>query len=213
MQKRRVVAYIDGFNFYFRRLRNKPYRWLDLVAFIDAVFPNDEVVKVKYFTARVSGKFDQKKADRQALYLRALETIPRLEIIEGQYFTKAVSRRLVTPYINQHGETVSFSEIWHSDEKGSDVNLGSHLLNDAWMGIYDLAAVVTNDSDLSAPMRMSAELGKTITLLHPDNNTSKLLMRSATNALYIHDSHLHHAQLADAITLSNGRVIRKPDSF
>jgi hypothetical protein len=213
MQKRRVVAYIDGFNFYFRRLRNKPYRWLDLVAFIDGFFPNDEVVKVKYFTARVSGKFDQKKADRQALYLRALETIPRLEIIEGQYFTKAVSRRLVTPYLNQQGETVSFTEIWHSDEKGSDVNLGSHLLNDAWKNSYDLAAVVTNDSDLSAPMKMSAELGKTIALLHPDNNRSKQLVQCATHALYIHDSHLNQAQLPNAIALPNGRVIRKPDSF
>jgi hypothetical protein len=212
MQKRRVVAYIDGFNFYFRRLRNKPYRWLDLVAFVDSFFPNDEVVKVKYFTARVSGNFDQKKADRQALYLRALETIPRLEIIEGQYFTKAASRRLVTPYINQSGESVSFAQIWHSDEKGS-VNLGAHLLNDAWKNVYDIAAVVTNDSDLSAPIKMSAELGKTITLIHPDNNTSKQLAQCATNALHIHDSHLHHAQLPSTITLANGRVIRKPDSF
>ena len=32
MSKRRVLAYVDGFNFYYRRLRNQPYRWLNLVA-------------------------------------------------------------------------------------------------------------------------------------------------------------------------------------
>jgi uncharacterized LabA/DUF88 family protein len=213
MQKRRVVAYIDGFNFYFRRLRNKPYRWLDLVAMIDALFPNDEVVKVKYFTARISGKFDVQKPLRQAVYLRALKTIPRLEIIEGQYFTKIASRRLVETHTNAQGVTVISAEIWDSDEKGSDVNLGSHLLNDAWKDEYDVAAVLTNDSDLAVPMQMSRERGKVVTLLHPDNNVSKNLILCSTNSLHIHDSHLHNAQLSDIVTLANGKTVHKPNGF
>jgi uncharacterized LabA/DUF88 family protein len=213
MQKRRVVAYIDGFNFYFRRLRNKPYRWLDLVALIDSLFPDDEVVKVKYFTARISGKFDAQKPLRQAVYLRALKTIPRLEIIEGQYFTKVASRRLVETHTNAHGDAVVSAEIWDSDEKGSDVNLGSHLLNDAWKNEYDVAAVLTNDSDLAVPMRMSGERGKIVTLLHPDNNVSKNLILCSANALHIHDRHLHNAQLPDSVTLANGKIIKKPAGF
>ena len=213
MQKRRVIAYIDGFNFYFRRLRNKPYRWLDLVALFDALFPDDEVVMVKYFTARVSGKFDAAKPARQDVYLRALKTLPRLEIIEGQYFTKIAPRRLFEPHTNLDGEIVNFAQIWNSDEKGSDVNLGSHLINDAWEDAYDVAAVLTNDSDLAVPMQMASKRGKTITLLHPDNNASKNLMRCASHSLHIHDKYLVATQLPLTVMTSRGDVIRKPDSF
>jgi hypothetical protein len=80
MAKRRVIAYVDGFNFYYRRLRNKPYRWLDLVSFFEQFFHDDELVMVRYFTADVGGKFDPQKPLRQQAYLRALATLPKLNI-------------------------------------------------------------------------------------------------------------------------------------
>ncbi len=213
MQKRRVVAYVDGFNFYFRRLKNKPYRWLDLVALFDALFPNDEVVKVKYFTARVSGKFDPSKPIRQDVYLRALQTLPSLEIIEGQYFTKTAPRILFEPHTNAAGELVKSALIWDSEEKGSDVNLGSHLINDAWEDSYDVAAVLTNDSDLSTPMQLALKRNKVVTLLHPDNNVSKMLIRSSSNSLHIHDKFLLGAQLSPTVVTARGVLIHKPKDF
>lgn len=213
MQKRRVVAYVDGFNFYFRRLKNKPYRWLDLVALFDAIFPNDDVVKVKYFTARVSGKFDPSKPVRQDVYLRALQTLPRLEIIEGQYHTKTAPRILLAPHTNAAGDLVKSALIWDSEEKGSDVNLGSHLINDAWEDVYDVAAVLTNDSDLSTPMQMALKRNKVVTLLHPDNNASKMLIRSSSNSLHIHDKFLHGAQLPLSVVTARGVSIYKPKDF
>jgi uncharacterized LabA/DUF88 family protein len=213
MQKRRVVAYVDGFNFYFRRLKNKPYRWLDLVALFDALFPNDDVVKVKYFTARVSGKFDPSKPVRQDVYLRALQTLSRLEIIEGQYYTKTVPRILFAPHTNDAGEMVKSALIWDSEEKGSDVNLGSHLINDAWEDLYDVAAVLTNDSDLSTPMQLALKRSKIVTLLHPDNNVSKMLIRSSSNSLHIHDKFLLGAQLPSSVVTVRGVSIHKPRDF
>jgi uncharacterized LabA/DUF88 family protein len=41
------------------------------------------------------------------------------------------------------------AEVIHTEEKGSDVNLGVHLVNDAWLNRYDCAVVVSNDSDLA----------------------------------------------------------------
>jgi hypothetical protein len=37
------------------------------------------------------------------------------------------------------------------EEKGSDVNLASHLLLDAFQNSFDVGAVLSNDSDLVEP--------------------------------------------------------------
>jgi len=41
----------------------------------------------------------------------------------------------------------------HREEKGSDVNVASHLLVDVLTGAIDAAIVVSNDSDLKFPIR------------------------------------------------------------
>ena len=46
-----------------------------------------------------------------------------------------------------------------TEEKGSDVNLASHLLLDAFRGDFDVAAILSNDSDWSHP---SASLRKNL---------------------------------------------------
>ena len=44
--------------------------------------------------------------------------------------------------------------VFKVEEKGSDVNLASHLLFDAFRGAFDAAAVLSNDSDLVEPIRI-----------------------------------------------------------
>ena len=46
------------------------------------------------------------------------------------------------------------AEVHTMEEKGSDVNLAVHLLNDAWRGLFDAAVVISNDTDLVTPIRM-----------------------------------------------------------
>ena len=213
MAKRRVIAYIDGFNFYYRRLRNQPYRWLNLVALFESLFPDDDVVAVKYFTAQVTGKFDAHKPLRQQAYLRALGTLPKLQIVMGQFLTTKVDYRLVEPIADADGQLIEAVSVWRPEEKGSDVNLGSHLLNDAWNNAFDVAAVLTNDSDLTAPVQFSAARGKTILIIHPDNNPAKSLMQGATGSLHLHDKHLREAQLPNVIELANGKLVSKPIGF
>lgn len=41
----------------------------------------------------------------------------------------------------------------HLEEKGSDVNVASHLLLDVLNGVVDAAVVISNDSDLALPVR------------------------------------------------------------
>jgi hypothetical protein len=59
--------------------------------------------------------------------------------------------------------------VWKTEEKGSDVNLGVHLVRDAFKGHFDLAAVLSNDTDLVEPVRIvTQELNLPVTLLTPD---------------------------------------------
>ena len=46
-------VYIDGFNLYYRALKDTPFRWLDLHKLAEALFPEDTIHRVCYFTARL----------------------------------------------------------------------------------------------------------------------------------------------------------------
>ena len=52
----RTFVYVDGFNLYYGALKGTPWKWLDLPALFTKVLqPHHDILKVKYFTARVSG--------------------------------------------------------------------------------------------------------------------------------------------------------------
>ena len=74
--------YIDGFNLYYGAVKDTPYRWLDLHKMCQLLLPGHQIARIKYFTARVSGRSnDLSQPTRQQTYLRALRTLANLEII------------------------------------------------------------------------------------------------------------------------------------
>jgi len=53
----RTIIYIDGFNFYYRAVKNTPYKWLDFKSLFGKLLSKEHVIiEIKYFTALVSGK-------------------------------------------------------------------------------------------------------------------------------------------------------------
>lgn len=55
-----------------------------------------------------------------------------------------------------------------TEEKGSDVNLATHLLLDAFDDAFDVAVIISNDSDLKEPIaHVRQRFGKAIGLLAP----------------------------------------------
>lgn len=76
----KTYVYVDGFNLFYEALRRMPYRWLDLAKLCHLYLPNDDVRRIKYFTAIISARpSDPDQPLRQQLYLRALQTIPEME--------------------------------------------------------------------------------------------------------------------------------------
>ena len=60
------------------------------------------------------------------------------------------------------------------EKKRSDVNLACHLLLDAFHNNFDVAAVLSNDSELVEPIRIVTQvLGKPVGLLSPHADPAK----------------------------------------
>ena len=60
-----------------------------------------------------------------------------------------------------------FVRVVRSEEKGSDVNLATHLISDAYEEAFDVAVLITNDSDLLAPVELVRNrLGKKVGIMN-----------------------------------------------
>lgn len=105
------------------------------------------------------------------------------------------------------------TEVHAMEEKGSDVNLAAHLLNDAWKREFDEAVVVSNDTDLCEPIRMvSMEKRLPVLVICPSTQwpMAKDLQRVATFRAYLRVGMLKKAQLPNQIP---GTLIQKPASW
>lgn len=102
------------------------------------------------------------------------------------------------------------------EEKGSDVNLAVHLVNDAWKGAFEAAAVLSNDTDLVEPIRIvTQELKKPVVLLCPSPKgvASSPLTKVATSTRQLNHAILKAAQFPDDVPIPPGKdwkPIKKP---
>ena len=203
----RTYVYVDGFNLYYGALKGTAWKWLDLPAlFAEVLQPHHDILAVKYFTARVSGTAaDQSKPQRQDVYLRALQHYRREVAV---YFGHFLRHTVRAPLAHPMGSTRT-AEVIKTEEKGSDVNLAVHLLNDSWLDAYDCAAVVSNDSDLAEAMRLVRHHhGKRIGLITPGTGRpSRQLLTQADFSRRIRPHALRRSQLPDPIP---GTTIHKP---
>ncbi len=210
----RIIFYIDGFNLYYG-IRNrgalnahkkpKPtnkYKWLDLVALCKSLVSSCDIVKIKYFTARIEKCGS--KTERQAKYLKIWEDNQLVEVIEGKYLRSNVKRPL--------SDGSGIVEVVKDEEKGTDVNLASHLLIDGITNQYDKAAIISNDSDFAYPIEfVKNSLGKPVFIFNPQHNRSATLERIASVYKPIFDNTLK--QLPPTVKLSNGEVVECPEEW
>ncbi len=191
--------YIDGYNLYYRALKDGPFRWLDLSTLAETLFPEDTIHRVCYFTARLGARpGNPSQPRRQLVYLRALATLPRVEIHYGAFRSGFKRRPLAEPVAG----LPNYVLIRESDEKGSDVNLATRLLVDGFDGDYEHAVVVSNDADSAAAMRYVRHgLNRRVTLVNPDrrNTSPRELAESATYVKRLWKSHLRNSQFPETL--------------
>jgi uncharacterized LabA/DUF88 family protein len=131
----------------------------------------------------------------------------------GQYLSHVIKR----PLANPPADGPAFVDIINNEEKGSDVNIATHLILDAAKDAYDLAVLVSNDSDLQEPLRVvRQDFGKPVGILSPLNSTrraSRELIQYATFTKRIRASVLQASQFPESLTDSRGGVIHRPPKW
>ena len=256
----RARIYVDGFNLYYGALRGTPYKWLDPVRLTGLLLPSGWVIdRLRFFTARVSGKLDPEAPAKQEVYLKALATLQEVEIHFGRFRARSewrplsnlpiADREIAAPspvtlpsgdyavvgenprtlrvgfYPNRRAGRESRSrvstrplpdaviaEFRTMEEKGSDVNLAAHLLNDAWKGLFESAVVISNDTDLVAPVQMVVEeLKRPLLVVCPGRwQIAPQLRKAATHVRHVRASMLRAAQFPSTLP---GTAIKKPKGW
>lgn len=160
------------------------WRWLDLrrlskdLVTQHSTWRDPTVDRVVYCTARISGASNPSGSRDQDTYLRALKHHNSVDLCEeGVYVnrvaTAPLAKRdpkgrptLVTadwPIMVQDAAGSAMPDarfmvsVARREEKGSDVNVASHLLIDVFERRVDAAVIISNDSDLALPIRYARQ--------------------------------------------------------
>lgn len=208
----RTAVYVDGFNLFYSALKgNDEFKWLDLDRLARGLLKShNQVISIRYYTARVTATTaDPGLPTRQDTYIRALQAhIPHLTCQFGNFQTETKTCKLVRPLGGQQ-----FAEVWVREEKGSDVNLAVNLVNDAWADRFDVALVISNDSDLAESLHLARAQGKTVGVASVARRPTRELHLNCDFFKHIRRHHLRNSQLPDLVIDQGGRNIHKPTGW
>jgi uncharacterized LabA/DUF88 family protein len=204
---RRVIVYIDGFNLFFG-LRSKGWRkyyWLDLARLAQALIkPEQQLEAIHYFTSRIlPNGHNSADMDRQNTYLEALATFPQVNVHFGLFVNKSQRCR-------------ACGTQWGSyEEKMTDVNIAVKLLAEAFEDRFDVALLLTADSDLTTPVQqvLSRFPEKRVIIVQPPGRNSASLCQAASGYFTIGEAKLRRAQLPPRIERADGRELARPDHW
>lgn len=217
---RRVFFYVDGFNFYYRRLQKFPgLKWLSIRTLADRLCVQvGRVEQIKFFTAKVDPDADPlrptPKQLRQTAYWTALRHTG-VEIIEGL---------LETP-IRRCRDTTCDKLIRFPSEKMSDVNLALHVYRDYLEGQPDVIFVISGDCDIIPALKMvrekSSQAGakKVMRIVCLPTDQDDLLFSrlplhyQVARTIKLGSSDVRLSQFDDRIEISPGVVIERPDTW
>ena len=211
-----AIFYVDGFNLYYRAVKGTPYKWLDLLRVCQRLAPSFTIKRIRYFTALIQAQSsDPQSPLRQQVYIRALKTISCLSVEYGQFRRRRKRGLLLTPI---HGVSKSqFVDIQIFEEKGTDVNLATHLVADSYEERRDRAFVISNDADLVLPIRfIRDELRIPVTLVNPNRDrtskTPRELSSAASDVRLLSEKTLRECQFPATMVDADG-TITKPAAW
>ncbi|MBV1874553.1 MAG: NYN domain-containing protein [Gammaproteobacteria bacterium] len=164
-----TIVYIDGYNLFYGRLRNSPYKWINPFKLLQLILNNQDpsfnLIKVKYFTSPVKAKFashGDEASKAQNAYHRAITFCHNddVEIVFGYHTVE----RGTPPKFQSPIDKTDRVDVWNFEEKQTDVNIALHMYRDAIRGHFGQQVLVSNDSDLELALKFIKEETPEITL-------------------------------------------------
>ncbi|MCA9833105.1 MAG: NYN domain-containing protein [Thermomicrobiales bacterium] len=213
--------YVDGFNFYYGVFRRKPPiavpadKWLDWRSLANHLVDSGDIVhKIHYFTATIERREDDDgQSLRQETYFRALRRVQGVELHFGLFKRRPTYGELVFPRPESLGlEAGRVVKVVRYEEKGSDVNLATRLVEDSFTGGIDHAIVVSNDTDLIAPI-LSAKKRIRVSVISPHSRLDPTLANAANAAWVLDPVILKDCRLPVPARGEGGEMIAPPSSW
>ncbi|MDE0135610.1 MAG: NYN domain-containing protein [Acidimicrobiaceae bacterium] len=197
----RLIAYVDGFNLYYglRDARLRSSRWLDLHGVCTSLLKLSQRLElVRYFTTRVRG--DPAAVRRQSVYIDALLARGGLEIDFGHFLSSNTQCRSCGAVTRKR------------EEKKTDVNIAVRLLEDAYSDRFDVAMVISGDSDLVPPVESVRNRfpDKRVLVAAPPERWSAQLSQAANAALRISPLTIRSNRLPDPVVTPSGTQLWAP---
>jgi len=199
-KKERVIVYVDGFNLYFGMVEAvlSNSKWLDIYKLATSILkPNQELIHIKYFTSRVSNNPDKQK--RQTKYIEALET-KGVQIYYGLYQAGTIECKLC-------------GNIWATySEKMTDVNIATQMIIDAYKNSFDMAMLISGDSDLVPPIKSIHEnfTDKRVFVAFPPKRHNSSVAIVAKGSMTIGRKKLVDSQFPEEVQKRDGYILKKP---
>lgn len=163
--------------------------------------PDQTLAHTKYFTSRIASP--PQKVKRQATYIDAVTTLPDTSVFFGKYQLNPV-----TCY--RCGDVRNVP-----NEKMTDVNIAVELLQDAFLDAFDMAILVSADSDLIAPIEAVKKLfpHKRVIVACPPGRFSHHLCHAATAHFQIGRGTIAKSRFPDQVKTQSGFVLKRPATW
>lgn len=140
--RKKSIIYIDGFNFYYGLLHERPdLKWLNYQRLAELLRPDDDILHVKLFSAIVDAdKHLSEKRDRQKRLFHALGSQPKFQLVLGK-FADRERECLVYSCPNRQ-------KFWAVEEKQTDVNIALNMVRDVATLQPQVMVLISGDIDL-----------------------------------------------------------------
>lgn len=208
----RVRYYVDGLNFYYNVARDINIKWFDLERCLRQTVEEHLRTKVtteklKFFSSAMYGESGKRQKD----YHNALQAhSPNIvEITLGKFKKAKRTEERISKCRLRNRWMRGKVTIHIREEKQTDVNIATAMVKDAYTENenFDVACLVSNDSDLLSALTIKKELGqRTILLTHN-------IRRDANPAKDLKDALLDiRSDCIPHLTETNLRQYKLPDT-
>ena len=159
----KVMVFIDYQNFNINlqeHYKGKTFKPINIIPL------QSEVIKTYLFAYKPCDEL--RKLEKYSKYydwLNSLRKTPYLEIIEG--------RQEIRTYDGIDFD-INNPKTYFTEEKETDINLATHMLSKAFQNAYDIAILVSGDTDYIKVVETLHNIGKTVVIAHfPHQNVSR----------------------------------------
>lgn len=195
VKKERVIAYIDGYNLYYGLKDGgfKCYLWLNIQALVqNLLLPQQELVGVRYFTTLVTNDVNTRL--RQKCFINALGTLSLVKIFYGKFQKEDA-------HCNGCG-----NDYQTTCEKMTDVGIVTELIKDYYEDKFDMAMLISGDTDLLPPIKLINENSKNkrVFVAFPPKRVNDDVRKFAKGSMTIGRKNLKDSQFPDTVNSLDG---------